>query len=67
MAYPLKYMAPKLPGLGDINWAAFCSALYDIHFDGCACVEVEDRNFEDSEIMIQKGIALAYKNVSCFF
>lgn len=67
MAYPLKYMAPKLPGLGDINWAAFCSALYDIHFDGCVCVEVEDKNFEENETTIRKGIELAYKNVSCFF
>ena len=67
MAYPLKYMAPKLPGLGDINWSAFCSALYDIRFDGCVCVEVEDKKFEDNEDTIRKGIELAYKNVSCFF
>lgn len=67
MAYPLSYMAPKLPGLGDIDWGAFCSALYDIRFDGCACVEVEDKTFEDNENSIRKGIELAYKNVSCFF
>lgn len=67
MAYPLQFMSPKLPGLGDINWAKFCSALYDIHFDGCACVEVEDKNFEADEKTIRKGIEIAYKNVSCFF
>lgn len=67
MSYPLQYMAPKLPGLGDIDWAQFCSALYDIRFDGCVCVEVEDKNFEENENTIRKGIELAYKNVSCFF
>ena len=48
MTYPLEYMDPKLPGLGDIDWAAFCSALYGIHYQGYACIEVEDRKFEDS-------------------
>lgn len=64
MAYPLNFMAPKLPGLGDIDWARFCSTLYDIKFAGSACVEVEDRNFEESNDMIRKGIALAYRNIS---
>ena len=64
MAYPLDFMSPKLPGLGDIDWARFCSALYDIHFAGSACVEVEDRNFEENDDAIRRGIALAYRNVS---
>lgn len=64
MAYPLNFMAPKLPGLGDIDWARFCSTLYDIKFAGSACVEVEDRNFEENNDMIRKGIALAYRNIS---
>lgn len=64
MAYPLSFMAPKLPGLGDIDWARFCSTLYDINFAGSACVEVEDRNFEENNDMIRKGIALAYRSIS---
>ena len=64
MAYPLNFMAPKLPGLGDIDWTRFCSTLYDIKFAGSACVEVEDRNFEENNDMIRKGIALAYRNIS---
>lgn len=66
MAYPLQFMAPKLPGLGDIDWAKFCSALYDIHFNGCVCIEIEDRNFEENEDSIRRGIELAYQNVSRF-
>jgi sugar phosphate isomerase/epimerase len=43
---PLEYHAPKLPGLGDINWGKFFSALYDIRYSGSACIEVEDKAFE---------------------
>lgn len=30
MAYPLQYMSPKLPGLGDVDWGKYVSALTDI-------------------------------------
>lgn len=49
MAYPLAYMAPKLPGLGDVDWGKYVSALTDIGYDGYTCVEVEDRAFEGSD------------------
>ena len=45
---PLEYHAPKLPGLGDVNWGRFISALTDIGYKGAAVVEVEDRAYEDS-------------------
>ena len=48
LAAPLDYHAPKLPGLGDVNWGRFFSALTDIRYNGAACIEVEDRAFEDS-------------------
>ena len=48
MATPLEFHTPKLPGLGDINWARFISALNDIRFDGPVCIEVEDKSFEGS-------------------
>jgi sugar phosphate isomerase/epimerase len=48
LATPLEYHSPKLPGLGDVNWGKFFSALTDIRFEGSACIEVEDRAFEDS-------------------
>ncbi|KAA3384978.1 sugar phosphate isomerase/epimerase family protein [Akkermansia muciniphila] len=63
LAYPLAYMAPKLPGLGDIDWAAFCSALYDIGFTGYACVEAEDRAFEEDEEAVLRGLRLAYDHI----
>ncbi len=48
MANPLEYMTPKIPGLGDVDWGKFVSALTDIGFDGCGVIEVEDKAFEDS-------------------
>ena len=48
MAYPLDFMAPKLPGLGDVDWGRYVSALTDIAYDGYVCIEVEDRAFEGS-------------------
>ena len=37
MAYPLQYMAPKLPGLGDVKWDEYVSALNDIGYKGYTC------------------------------
>jgi sugar phosphate isomerase/epimerase len=48
LATPLEFHTPKLPGLGEVNWGRFVSALTDIGYDGPACVEVEDRSFEGS-------------------
>lgn len=49
MAYPLDFMHPKLPGLGDVNWGAFLSALTDVGYNGYTCIEVEDRAYEGSD------------------
>lgn len=41
-------MSPKLPGLGDVDWGRYVSALTDIGYDGFTCIEVEDKAFEGS-------------------
>lgn len=48
MAHPMEYHAPKLPGLGEINWGQFFSTLREEGYDGAVCVEVEDRSYEGS-------------------
>jgi sugar phosphate isomerase/epimerase len=48
MATPLEFHAPKIPGLGDIDWGKFISALTDIRYRGPVCIEVEDKSFEDT-------------------
>ena len=44
----LGWHTAKLPGLGDVNWGAFFSALSDTGYDGPVCIEVEDRAYEGS-------------------
>jgi sugar phosphate isomerase/epimerase len=44
----LGWHTPKLPGLGDVDWRAFFSALTDAGYKGPVCVEVEDRAYEGS-------------------
>jgi len=46
MAHPNEFHTPKLPGLGDVNWGQFFSALTDAGYKGAVCVEVEDRAYE---------------------
>jgi len=45
---PLNLHTPKIPGLGDIDWGRFFSALYEVNYNGPACIEVEDKSFEGS-------------------
>lgn len=45
---PNQIHTPKIPGLGDINWGKFFSALYETGYSGAACIEVEDKSFEGS-------------------
>jgi len=66
MAYPLDYMSPKLPGLGDVDWGKFVSALTDIGYDGYACVEVEDRAFEGSPLKVLDSLKLSYRYMRNF-
>lgn len=48
LATPLEYHTPRLPGRGAIDWPAFLAALRAAGYDGPACIEVEDRDFEGS-------------------
>lgn len=48
LAHPLEYHTPKLPGLGDVDWGAFFSAVTDSGYSGDVAVEVEDRAYEGS-------------------
>ncbi|MDF2568018.1 MAG: sugar phosphate isomerase/epimerase [Oscillospiraceae bacterium] len=59
MATPLQYMSPKLPGLGDVDWGKFVSALTDIGYNENACLEIEDKAFEGSIQDIKNSIELS--------
>ena len=60
------YMSPKLPGLGDVDWGAYCSALTDIGYDGAACIEVEDRAYEGCIEDVKSGIEQSYRYMRQF-
>ena len=66
MAYPLEFMSPKLPGLGDVDWAKYVSALTDIGYDSYVCVEVEDKAFEGSKEKILDSLRLSYRYMRNF-
>lgn len=66
MAYPLDFMAPKLPGLGDVNWSKYVSALTDVGYNGYACIEVEDRAFESNREDVLNSIRLSKKYMEQF-
>lgn len=66
MAYPLDFMSPKLPGLGDVDWGKYVSALTDIGYDGYTCIEVEDKAFEKSLDDAKRAIKLSAKYLRNF-
>ena len=66
MAYPLDYMSPKLPGLGDVDWGKYISALTDIGYDSYTCIEVEDKAFEGSREAILNSLRLSHRYMSQF-
>lgn len=66
MAYPLDFMSPKLPGLGDVDWGKFVSALTDIRYDGFACLEVEDKAFESCEEDVLNSLRLSKRYLDQF-
>lgn len=66
LANPSLYTVPKIPGLGDIDWGRYISALRDIGFDGYTCVEIEDRSFEGSKELVEQSLILSKRHLSQF-
>ncbi len=53
------WQVPRLPGLGEIRWDRFVSALYRAGYDGAVVVEHEDRGFEGSDDRVKAGFLIA--------
>ncbi len=66
LAYPLQYHTPKLPGLGEVDWGRFFSALSDTGYTGAVCVEVEDRAFEGPLAQRQAALRQSYRHLRQF-
>ena len=59
MSAGMGWQVPRLPGLGDVDWPAFMSALYRAGYTGDITVEHEDRQFEETDDLIKRGFLLA--------
>jgi sugar phosphate isomerase/epimerase len=53
------WQVPRLPGLGEVNWAQFISALYAVGYDYAVSIEHEDRAFEGTEEKVKRGFLIA--------
>jgi len=53
------WQVPRLPGLGDVDWARFHADLYRAGYDGDIIIEHEDRRFEETDELVKRGFLLA--------
>ena len=53
------WQVPRIPGLGRVDWSRFVAALYDVGYDHVLSVEHEDRGFEGSPELVERGFLLA--------
>ncbi len=53
------WQVPRLPGLGDVDWARFHADLYRAGYDGDIIIEHEDRGFEATDELIKRGFLIA--------
>ncbi len=67
LATPLKWHSPKLPGLGDVRWGKFFSALTDVGYQGPVCIEVEDRAFEGDVPAREQSLRQSRNYLSQYF
>ena len=55
----MNWQTPRLPGLGEVRWDRFCSALYAVGYDRWISIEHEDRAFEGDEDLVKRGFLIA--------
>jgi sugar phosphate isomerase/epimerase len=53
------WQVPRLPGLGDMDWAKFFAALTAARYDYVVSIEHEDRVFEENEELVKRGFYLS--------
>jgi len=63
MSLGVGWQVPRLPGLGEVQWGRFISALYGVGYDWVISVEHEDRKFEGEVELVQRGFIIARNNL----
>jgi sugar phosphate isomerase/epimerase len=58
-APPLEWHQPRVPGYGEIDWAAFMGVLMETGYDGPVCIEVEDDTFGKTLAGRQRALRVA--------
>jgi sugar phosphate isomerase/epimerase len=53
------WQIPRLPGLGEVKWDQFISALYAVGYDYVISIEHEDRAFEKTEELVKRGFLIS--------
>lgn len=53
------WQVPRLPGLGDVDWAKFIATLKSVGYDDVVSIEHEDRNYEGDEDLVKRGFYLS--------
>lgn len=59
MSLGMGWQIPRVPGLGQVNWARFIAALYAVGYDYVLSIEHEDRAFEKTEELVKRGFYIA--------
>ena len=59
MSLGMGWQVPRMPGLGEVRWDRFVAALYQAGYDWVVSVEHEDRSFEGSVELVQRGFLVA--------
>lgn len=59
MSLGIGWQIPRMPGLGEVDWGGFFSALYRVGYDGPVVIEHEDRRFEGTDEKVKRGFLLA--------
>lgn len=54
-----RWQIPRLPGLGEVDWAKFIAALYRVGYDYVISIEHEDRAFEGTVDLVKRGFLIA--------
>jgi sugar phosphate isomerase/epimerase len=53
------WQVPRLPGLGEVDWGRFIGQLYRVGYDYVVSIEHEDRAFEATPELVERGLLLA--------
>jgi sugar phosphate isomerase/epimerase len=58
------WQVPRLPGLGEVDWGRFVAALYAVGYDHVLSVEHEDRQFEATPELVERGFRIARRTLA---